>query len=62
MDLGFASEKLKIGELYSRDSLAKQFHDVPKLYFHDLRANHPKFKNGSALCENCNLQEAQKVA
>ena len=25
MDLGFASEKLKIGELYSRDSLAKQF-------------------------------------
>ncbi len=26
MDLGFASEKLKIGELYSRNSLAKQFH------------------------------------
>jgi putative restriction endonuclease len=25
MDLGFASEKLKIGEFYSRDSLAKQF-------------------------------------
>lgn len=25
MDLGFASEKLTIGELYSRDSLAKQF-------------------------------------
>src|SRR5271168_2989841 len=28
MDLGFASEKLKIGELYLRDSLAKQFHVV----------------------------------
>lgn len=25
MDLSFASEKLKIGEVYSRDSLAKQF-------------------------------------
>src|SRR5258708_7117077 len=26
MDLGFASEKLKIGESYSRNSLTKQFH------------------------------------
>lgn len=25
MNLGFASEKLQIGELYSRESLAKQF-------------------------------------
>jgi hypothetical protein len=25
MDLGFASEKLQIGKLYSRDTLAKQF-------------------------------------
>ena len=26
MNLSFASEKLKIGEVYSRDSLAKNFH------------------------------------